>query len=246
MTQVAQLMSTLRRKLKARGLTYRDVGHALNLSEPSVKRLFAGERITVARLAKLGELLDCTLAELTEEAAQATSPIHVLTPAQEARLVANPRLLLVAVCALNHWSLADITGTYRLTQADCLRQLLALDRMGLIALLPGNRIRPKVARDFEWLPHGPARRYFAEQGLPDFLDDPFASAGEVMAFANGMLTPEAHAEFIGELGRLRVKLAALHMESLSAPLARRRGTGVLLAMREWEPPAFRALRRPAK
>jgi transcriptional regulator with XRE-family HTH domain len=246
MTQITQLMSTIKRKLRARGLTYRDVGRALNLSEPSIKRLFAGERMTVDRLAKVGELLGCTLAELTEEAAASAPQVHLLTPAQEDRLVADPRLLLVAVCALNHWSLTDITATYRLTKAECLRHLLALDRMGLIALLPGNRIRPRVARDFEWLPQGPARHYFAEHGLPDFIDAPFAGTGEMMAFAHGMLTPESHGELMAELQRLRARLAALHMESLSAPLAMRRGTGVLLAMREWEPAAFRTLRRPVR
>jgi hypothetical protein len=58
-----------------------------------------------------------------------------------------------------------------------------------------------------------------------------------------MLSPEAHAEFTSELRRLRTRLAELHMASLAAPLDRRRGTGVLLAVREWEPAAFRALRR---
>src|SRR3954470_2933590 len=116
MTQITQLMSTIKRKLKARGLTYRDVGRALNLSEPSIKRLFAGERMTVDRLAQVGALLGCTLAELTEEAAAETPAIHALTAAQEARLVADSRLLLVAVCALNHWSLEDITAIYRLTK----------------------------------------------------------------------------------------------------------------------------------
>jgi transcriptional regulator with XRE-family HTH domain len=244
MTQVAQLMSTIKRLLKARGLTYRDVGDALRLSEPSIKRLFAGQRMTLDRLAQVAELLGCTLAELLEEAAVSAAPqVHVLAAAQEARLVADTRLLLVMVCALNHWSPADIVGTYRLTKAECLKQLLTLDRMGVISLLPGDRIRPRVARDFEWLPHGPIRRYFAEQGLPDFLDGWFSSDGELMEFAQGMLTQEAHAEYIGELKRLRAKLAALHMESRLAPLTRRRGTGVLMAMRVWEPAAFRALRR---
>ncbi|MBA4342791.1 MAG: transcriptional regulator [Methylibium sp.] len=244
MTQISQLMSTVKRQLKAQGLTYRDVARALHLSEPSVKRLFGSERMTLDRLAQIGELLGYTLAELLEESAASAPQVHVLTADQEARLVANDKLLLVAVCALNHWSLADIVAAYRLTKAECLRLLLLLDRMGLVALLPGDRIRLRVARDFDWLPHGPIRRFFREEGQPDFLEASFGAAGEMMEFAHGMLTQEAQRELMTEVRRLRARLAALHMESRAAPRAQRMGTGVLLALREWEPAAFRVLRRP--
>ena len=243
MTQIAQLMSTIKRHLKAQGLAYRDVARALELSEPSIKRMFSTERMTLDRLAQIGELLGYTLAELLEESAAPLAQVHGLTEAQETKLVADTKLLLVAVCALNHWSLADIIAAYCLTKAECLKQLLVLDRMGLITLLPGDRIRLRVARDFEWLPNGPIRRFFAGQGLQDFLDSSFAASGEIMEFAHGMLTQEAQVEVMMELRRLRAKLAALHTESKATPLPQRKGTGLLVAMREWEPAGSRALRR---
>lgn len=46
-----------------------------------------------------------------------------------------------------------------------------------------------------------------------------------------------------ELRQLRLKFAALHAESLSSPLSKRRGCGLLLTLREWEPAAFVKLRR---
>lgn len=51
MTQITQLISTLKQRLKAAGMTYRDVAQALDLSEPSVKRLLASGRLTLERLA---------------------------------------------------------------------------------------------------------------------------------------------------------------------------------------------------
>ncbi|WP_153108849.1 hypothetical protein [Propionivibrio limicola] len=45
------------------------------------------------------------------------------------------------------------------------------------------------------------------------------------------------------LDRLRQCLAELHDESLASPLAKRRGVGMLLALREWEIAAFRQLQR---
>src|SRR5580704_10643876 len=50
-TEIIQLIATIKRELKAQGLTYKDVARALKVSEASVKRVFASERFTVARLA---------------------------------------------------------------------------------------------------------------------------------------------------------------------------------------------------
>ncbi len=50
-----------------------------------------------------------------------------------------------------------IVSAYQLSPAQCLHHLLALERIGLITLLPGNRIRLRVARDFKWAPGGPVR-----------------------------------------------------------------------------------------
>lgn len=244
MTETQQLIATIKKVLRARGLAYRDVASALELSEPSVKRMFATGHLSLERLAKVAGLLGLSLAELTQEAAASVPKLSALSVAQETELVADSRLLLVAACALNHWTLADIVGHYRLDEAECLRYLLRLDRMRLIDLLPGNRIRINVARDFDWLPDGPIRRYFQQRAEGDFLADGFDQGGEAHFFVHGMLTPEAVAQFQAQLRQLRKRFAALHDESLHAPIGARRGIGLLLAMREWEPPDFAALRRP--
>jgi hypothetical protein len=243
MTEVAQLLATIKAQLKRQGLTYRNVAAALRLSEPSVKRLFASGRFTLARLAQISALLGFTLAELTQEA-QASSPkLRTLTPQQERELVSDTKLLLVAVCALNHWSMPDIVARYRLSEPECLKRLLHLDRLRLIELLPGNRIRIAVARDFDWLPNGPIRAFFRDQGQSDFLNSAFANENEAMVFVHAMLTPLASAQIQAEMRKLRARFAELHDEGLGAPLAERRGTGLFLAFREWEPAGFAKLRR---
>jgi transcriptional regulator with XRE-family HTH domain len=243
MEESRRLLSAVKRELKARGLTYRDVARRLGLSESSVKRLLSTGRLTLARLAELARLLDMTLAELFQAAEQSQTRIARLTRAQEAELVRDPKLLLVAVCTLNHWTPAEIVAAYRLSEAECTQCLVRLDRLGLIALMPGNRVRPNVARDFEWLPDGPLRHFFRSQGRDDFLRSDFTGPGETTGFVHGMLTPAATAQLQGQLNRLRESFAELHRQSLAVPLAERRGMALLLAMRSWEPPAFAALRR---
>lgn len=243
MTEISRIVATVKKQLKNQGLTYRDVASALHLSEPSVKRLFASRRFTLERLAELGNLLGYTLAELTQQALAAEPRISTLTERQERELVSDPKLVLVAVCALNHWSMADMLAAYRLTAAECLKRLLHLDRLHLISLLPGNRIRITVARDFDWLPNGPIRQFFREQGQGDFLNSAFAAPGEAIAFVHGMFTESAMTQIHAELRKLRKKFAELHEQSLSAPLGERRGSGLFVAVREWEPAGFARLRR---
>jgi transcriptional regulator with XRE-family HTH domain len=243
MSEVSQLLTTIKRQLKLQGKTYRDVASALQLSEASVKRLLTSDTLGVDRLVEISNMLGFTLAELAQEAAVTETRLRTLTATQEKELVSDTRLLLVAVCALNHWTLQDMLAVYKLSEAECLQKLLHLDRLHLIALMPGNRVRLNVARDFDWLPEGPIRRYFRTEGLDDFLDSGFDRPEQSLAFTHGMLTESALARMQAELRQLRTRFAELHQESLASPLPKRRGSGLLLALREWEPAAFTALRR---
>jgi hypothetical protein len=146
-------------------------------------------------------------------------------------------------CALSQWSLEDIVSDYCVSKAERIKNLLVLERMGLADLKAGNRIRLLVARDFDWLPDGPLRGFFLRLGLPDFMASRFDVPDETLHFAHGMLTKPAYAQLQVEIHKLRSKLAALHNESLSAPLSEKRGTALLLAMRVWEPQVFRKLKR---
>jgi len=243
MGEIGQLVSTLKKRLKTQGVTYRELAAAIGLSEASVKRMFACQRFSLERLVEISNFLGFTLAELAQEAVVTENLLHTLSETQEVELVSDHKLLLVAICSLNHWSVQDIVSTYRVTEVECIQRLVQLDRLRLIVLLPGNRIRLNVARDFDWRVKGPIRRFFREHGLHGFLGGDFARDDEMMSFSHAMLTEVAIAKGLAELRRLRQRFAELHEESLAAPLSRRRGVGMLLATREWEIGVFSALRR---
>jgi transcriptional regulator with XRE-family HTH domain len=246
MTEITQLLATIKYQLKQQGKTYRDVAQALNLSEPSIKRLFrAGSDapITIERLLQISHFLGFSLAELTQEASITQAKLTTLSTAQEKELVSDDELLIVAVCAINQWSMAEIIELYNLSEIVCLKKLLKLDQLRLITLLPGNRIRLNISRDFDWLPDGPIRSYFREQGMPDFLNARFHHEGESFNFTFGMLTEAASAKLNIELRQLKRRFAELHAESLNSPLKKRQGTGLLMAMRPWEPESFSKFRK---
>src|SRR5512145_3304246 len=174
MSEADQLIAALKKQLKSQGMTYRDVARALKLSEPSVKRLFASGRFTVERLVQVSNLLGFTLAELSKEALAGQTRLSTLTEKQEHEVVSDPKLLVITVCALNHWTMDEMVQLYNVSVPECIRYLLQLDRLRIIDLLPGNRIRLNVARDFDWLPSGPIRQYFRSKGLNDFLKSDFS------------------------------------------------------------------------
>jgi DNA-binding Xre family transcriptional regulator len=246
MTEITQLLKTIKYQLKQQAKTYRDVAAALNLSEASIKRMFSESSdapITLDRIVEISHFLGFSLAELAQEASLSNAKLTTLTTAQEKELVSDSVLLMVAVCAVNHWSMTDILSVYKLSETECLKHLLKLDQLRLITLLPGNRIRLNISRDFDWLPGGPIRDYFRKEGMPDFLNSRFHHEMENFTFTHGMLTEEASNKLQTELRQLKRKFAELHAESLQSPLKKRHGIGVLMAMRPWEPISFSKLRK---
>ncbi|WP_018150412.1 helix-turn-helix domain-containing protein [Leeia oryzae] len=242
MEDINRLVQTIKRHLKAKGMTYRMLAEQLQLSEVSIKRSLSTGQMTLARLADIAHCLDMTLAELALATLDAP-PIDQLTEAQEQQLVDDPQLLLVAVCVLNHWTLKDILAYYQLTEATCIRLLAQLDQLRLIDWLPDNRVRLKVSRQFAWRQDGPIFRFFRQQGERDFLTSDFHAEPDEYAFVHGMLTSDARRQFSRKLQQLREDFASLHQQSLTAPLSERHGVGVLLATRGWELRAFGHMRK---
>jgi len=244
MSEADSILQAVKSLLKKQKRTYRDLGKALNLSEPTIKRMFSEGQVSLDRLEQIGKVIGYTVAEIAQEAESIKARIRTLTQEQEASLVADDRLLLVTVCVLNHWSLADIIATYDMTDAECVQKLLQLDRLHLIDLLPGNRIRLVVARDFDWIPNGPIMRFFRVQGRDDFLAGQFHGNGDEIAFVTAMLTDAAIAQLQKEILRLRERFTELHGECQRAPIEARHGTCMLIATRKkWAPEVFMRLRR---
>jgi transcriptional regulator with XRE-family HTH domain len=243
MTESQRITQALKRLLKKKGLTYRRIAQSMSVSEPTVKRMFSRESFTLDRVLQLTSLLGITLSDLALEAEQSGPSIRTLTEAQEKELVSDRQLLLVAICVLNGWRAGEIVETYRISMPECVRKLVRLDKLGLITLQPGNRVRLNIARDFDWIRQGPIQRFFRNEEKADFLSSDFDGDGETFAFLYGELTAAAKGRLIAMLKKMREEFSELHRESAGAPFAQRTSVCLLLAQRHWEPRGFSALRR---
>lgn len=243
MSQIPALISALKRELKARGFTYAQVARQLDVSESSVKRLFSQTQLSVSRLEQLCHLLDLEISDLVQKMSEERNRIAMLTAQQEREVVKNPKLLLMAISVLNNWTYEDITHTYLIEDHECIQLLAALDKLEIIELLPGNRLKLMVAKEFRWIPGGPVQQFFREQVQPEFLASTFAGPGDLLLFRSGMLSRASNAVMQKKMQRLLTDFDELHDQDAGMPLQDRFGSSLLIALRPWELSIFNSLRK---
>lgn len=243
MAHTAALVEALKRELRARQLTYAHVAKHLAMSEASVKRMFSRNEFTLERIDKICEILRLEFSDIARNVAGPEAVISRLTEEQEKELVADPKLMLVALCTLSQMPFEKIVATYALTDAECVKLLARLDRLKFIELLPNNRIRLLASRAFSWIPDGPIQRLFKQTLSQDFLRSNFAAANELLVLVNGTLSRASAASILGRLKRVAAEFAEMRIDDARLPRSERVPLTLLVAARPWEPEYLGRYRR---
>jgi hypothetical protein len=199
----------------------------------------------LSRVDAICRALQLDFAELARRVADAQPLMTELTHEQERAVVADKKLLLVAISVLSLWTLEQITGTYRLSEADCIRCLAQLDRIGIIELRPLNRYRLKLAKAFRWRPHGPVMNYFRDHVVLDYFNGGFDGNAEGMLLVHGSVSRAIAPSFVERMQRLAQDFSQQHQADQKLAETAREGYTLVMAMRSWEFEAFTRLRRPA-
>jgi transcriptional regulator with XRE-family HTH domain len=243
MSTTADLVLALKRELKAAQLTYAELAKRLGMAESSVKRMLAKGDMSLSRVDAVCRALKLDFAELARRVADAQPLLKELTQEQERAVVADKKLLLVAICVLSQWTLEQITGAYRLTEAECIKYLAQLDRIGIIELRPLNRYRLKLAKTFRWRPHGPVMDYFREHAVLDYFAGGFDGPAEGVLLVHGSISRAIAPSFVDRMQRLAQDFSQQHQADQKLADKDREGYTLVLAMRSWEFEAFARLRR---
>ncbi|NCN70606.1 MAG: helix-turn-helix transcriptional regulator [Betaproteobacteria bacterium] len=243
MSTTADLVNALKKELKAAQMTYADLAQNLGMAESSVKRMLAKGDMPLSRIDAICRALKLDFAELARRVADAQPMLREMTQEQESAVVADKKLLLVAICVLSQWTLEQITTAYRLSEADCIGYLAQLDRIGIIELRPLNHYRLKLAKTFRWRPHGPVMNYFRDNALLDYFSGGFNGAGEGLLLVHGSVSRALAPSFMERMQRVAQDFAQQHQADQKLGEENRDGYTLLLAMRSWEFEAFGMLRR---
>ena len=245
MSTTQDLVAALKAELRAAGVTYADLADALGMSESSVKRVFAKGDMPLSRVDDMLRVLKMDFAELARKIADAQPLSRELTDEQEAAVVSDRRLLLLAICCLSQWTFESITREYAFSDAECIGHLTRLDRLGIIELKPHNRYALKVAKGFRWRPHGPVMRYFREHVAADYLSGGFDGDGELIMLVHGEITKPLAMSLVERLQRVGQDFAQGHVSEQKLPDDERTPYTLLVGMRSWLFAAFRDLKREA-
>jgi transcriptional regulator with XRE-family HTH domain len=243
MSNSAKIVQTLKKQLKSAGITYRALGKRLKLSESAVKQMFAAGNFSLKRLDQVCEVLDMDIGELVEATISDEIRIEEIADDLERELVRNPRLLLVAYCLVNYWTVEDILNRYAINEAAIIRILVKLDRMKLIELLPGNRVRLLISNSFKWKNNGPIESFFHTQVQDEFLRGDFQTGIALQLIKNGDITKKGQRRLIERMESVGTLFDEIGVEDRKFSPAERKGTTMILAIRDWEFTAFSRLER---
>lgn len=244
MSSSQDLVAALKAELRRAGITYAVLARELGLAESSVKRILARGDLTLARIDQILAVLKMDFAELAARVAQARPAPRMLTLDQERAVVADPKLLLMALSVTSRWSYEQIVASYRISEPEAVAYMIVLDRLGIIELGPHNRYRLKVDKTFRWRPDGPVMAYFRERVVHDYFAGSFAEEGETLMLVHGEIAPAAATAFVERLQRLAQEFARQHVADQPLPAATKRPYTMLVGLRSWLFAAVRDLKRP--
>lgn len=243
MSSSTELVTHIKAALKAAHMTYADLARELGMAESSVKRMLAKGDMPLSRVDAICRALKMDFVELAQRVIDTQPLLAELTLEQERAVVADEKLLLVAVNVMSQWTAEQMCEAYRLSEAEVVKYLARLDRIGIIELKPGNRYRLKLAKTFRWRPHGPVMHYFRENVVLDYFAGGFDGHAEGVQLVHGSISRALAPSFIERLQRVAQDFAQQHQTDQKLPPAERCGYTLVLGMRDWEFAAFARLRR---
>ena len=246
MSTTQDLVAALKAELKAANVTYAELAKELGMSESSIKRIFAKADMPLSRIDDVLRVLKMDFAELARQVVDAQPLRRELTLEQEKAVVADKRLLLIAICCMSQWTFEQIISTYTVSEPECIAYLAVLDRLGVIELKPMNRYRLKLAKTFRWRAHGPVMSFFRQHVVGDYFSGGFDGEGEMLMLVHGQIGKSLAGNFAERLQRIGQDFAQQHLADQKLPADQKQPYTLVVGMRSWLFAAFRELKRKSE
>lgn len=238
-----RFVETLKKCVRARGMTYAQLARAVGLSEPSIKRMFSRGTFTLARLDEILAVLELDLYEVARMSRGADTGPSELTLEQEVALAKDERLLSVFWLVQNGWRFAEIVAEFSISKAELTLAFGRLARLKLVEWGAGERVRLCVPKDFRWRAGGPVKKAYGRLVTQDFLQARFESPLELLRFESREISAESAAVLKRRLERVVAEFNELAELDAATPADRRTGMALLVACRPWKFSVVNALKR---
>ncbi|MGB7270487.1 MAG: helix-turn-helix transcriptional regulator [Albidovulum sp.] len=151
----AAIFATLKRSLKQRGLTYAALAVRMELSEATIKRIFAEENCKLDRMAAICAAAEIDFASVVNAASRPPPAPGQLSIETEAALARDMSLAMVLFFLTEGFSAKAICETARITEASCFLYLRDLERLGLVRIGHGMEVALLTPAPLQYRRDGP-------------------------------------------------------------------------------------------
>ena len=242
MSGTQRIVAALKRTLRARSVTYAELGRRIGLSTPSVKRVLSQGSLSLPRLERICAALDLSIEELVRLSSDGTEePTSILSQAQEAALAANPRLLACFYLLVNGRMPKEAATELAMDERELRRLLVRLDDLGLVQLRPRLGAHLKIGPVIAWRHDGPVRRVYERFVREEFMRSKFDAANCALQFRSAELSEASRRVLLRKIERLAADFADLAELDRSLPSREKHSTAMLIACRPWVLSMFRGL-----
>ncbi len=205
-----QVAKTLKKSIKAKKMTYKDLANQLGVSESGLKKTLSGTDVSLSKLAKICQIIDLPLHDLfliTHEDKQELT----FTKKQEEFFLTHPHIFdfFWELCG-ESTTVEMVQKRYGLTDTSVEKYLVKLDRIGALEYHGNFKIKISYSGPTVWsgktdLGKVTLDRY--QQGhLKTLLNRNRSESKEtITSLMNSYMSPETYHEFQQELMKVRDK-----------------------------------------
>lgn len=227
------VLTSLKKILKSKGINYELLAKKLDLSLPTIKRMFSKEDMNLSRLEDICDAAGIKLTDvfrLVETVSEGVS--EELSLEQEQYFYKNPSRFSYFDLLLNGMKIKQIEKIFKLSPAQTTKILRDLEKIGVIDWQSDFKVRLKTSTVIKLRNKGPLQKLFMENGVKDFLNSNFADTSEYQEFMTLRVSDKTY------------KKLGLQLKTLLAEIAREgefenqtgiqtESIGIYLAIRHW-------------
>jgi transcriptional regulator with XRE-family HTH domain len=227
--QTDLVVGELKRLLRDRRLRYGDVAAALGVSQTTVKRWLTKGPVTISLLESLCALIGIGVAELFELANRDQDRrLRRLSEDQEDALTSDRHLSFLFYLILQGWSPQELQREFGLPEPSLVKYLVQLDKLRLIDLLPGNRVKLLTMRQIEWRQGGPTTRSMNRHVKRLFADVDYSDPSASWQVEIGKLSAASRAQLDEKFRMLKLEVRHLAETDRTVPADRKEWYAVLV------------------
>jgi len=181
------LKPLLKNLVKQKGLSYRELGRKIGISESGVKKLFQAEDCSLSRLHQITTALEVDLASLMLQV-QMKTPIELVEIDEKAQAVLrkNPQLMdIYWLLFIEDMTPAEILDHYKIPQSSLYKCLNELERLKLVIWKPGDKVSAAPKCNFLVKPSGPMVQHWMRRFSESIIEDVVPEGGVGPSQENG-------------------------------------------------------------